>query len=254
MFGFGALACSLLPDGAMHATYNLVQHTRDGEVLVTVRYADGREEVSLSTQPVLLDLARAIDVSLVERAEELQGRSSSEGKQVHVSVEGGEGTPVFPEWLENLHSITVSDYSYSPKDASAVGWVFDGGRRVSGVTLVKGVPKPANHPPFQGASGFEPRQVRNERGPPRGKNALRQVKTVVRRLLEWQTHWIQYSTFCRHSSTTQHTNPTKPSVVRGGDKQRIRLLPNTANSQRIPYVRVFGRCHLSYRRAGSSYS
>ena len=145
MFGFGALACSLLPDGAMHATYNLVQHTEDGEVLVTVRYADGREEVSLSSRPVLLDLARAIQVSLKEKAEELQG-CSSEGKQgpVSASDEGEEGTPVFPEWLENLHSITVSDYSYTPKDASVVCWVFDGGRRVSGVTLVKGVPKPAN--------------------------------------------------------------------------------------------------------------
>ena len=145
MFGFGALACSLLPDGAMHATYNLVQHTEDGGVLVTVRYADGHEGVRLSTQPVLLDLARAIDVSLVERAEELQGRSS-EGKQGPVSArdEGEEGTPVFPEWLENLHSITVSDYSYSPRDASAVGWVFDDGRRVSGVTLVKGASKLPN--------------------------------------------------------------------------------------------------------------
>lgn len=143
MLGFGALACSLLPDGAMHATYNLVQHTGDGEVLVTVRYADGREEVSLSPRPVLLDLARAIQVSLKEKAEELQG-CSSEGKQgpVSASDEGEEGTPVFPEWLENLHSITVRDYSYSPKDASAVGWVFDGGRRVSGVTLVKGASKP----------------------------------------------------------------------------------------------------------------
>ena len=145
MLGFGALACSLLPDGAMHATYNLVQHTGDGEVLVTVRYADGREEVGLSSRPVLLDLARAIQVSLKEKAEELQG-CSSEGKQgpVSASDEGEEGTPVFPEWLENLHSITVSDYSYTPKDASAVGWVFDGGRRVSGVTLVKGVPKSVN--------------------------------------------------------------------------------------------------------------
>ena len=147
MLGFGALACSLLPDGAMHVTYNLVQHTGDGEVLVTVRYADGREEVSLSPRPVLLDLARAIQVSLKEKAEELQG-CSSEGKQgpVSASDEGEEGTPVFPEWLENLHSITVSDYSYAPKDANPVGWVFDGGRRVSGVTLVKGAPKPANHP------------------------------------------------------------------------------------------------------------
>ena len=141
MLGFGALACSLLPDGAVHATYNLVQHTGDGEVLVTVRYADGREEVSLSPRPVLLDLARAIDTSLTERSEELQGCSSSEGKKVPVRT-SGEGNPVFPEWLENLHSITVSDYSYSPKDASTVGWVFDGGRRVSGVTLVKGAPKP----------------------------------------------------------------------------------------------------------------
>ena len=155
MFGFGALACSLLPDGAMHATYNLGQYTEDGGVLVTVRYGDGQEEVSLSTQPVLLDLARAIRTSLTEKAEELQGCSSSEGKQVHVSeegyegkesAEGYEGSIVFPEWLENLHSITVSDYSYSPKDASVVGWVFDGGRRVSGVTLVKGVPKPAQAP------------------------------------------------------------------------------------------------------------
>ena len=143
MLGFGALACSLLPDGAVHATYNLVQHTGDGEVLVTVRYADGREEVSLSPRPVLLDLARAIDTSLTERSEELQGCSSSEGKKVPVTT-SGEGNLVFPEWLENLHSITVSDYSYAPKDASAVGWVFDGGRRVSGVTLVKGAPKPAN--------------------------------------------------------------------------------------------------------------
>lgn len=141
VFGFGALACSLLPDGAMHATYNLAQYTEDGGVLVTVRYADGREGVSLSTQPVLLDLARAIDVSLVERAEELQGRSLSAGREVPVST-SGEGNPVFPEWLENLHSITVSDYSYTPKDASTVGWVFDDGRRVSGVTLVKGAPKP----------------------------------------------------------------------------------------------------------------
>ena len=143
MLGFGALACSLLPDGAVHATYNLVQHTGDGEVLVTERYADGREEVSLSPRPVLLDLARAIDTSLTERSEELQGCSSSEGKKVPVRT-SGEGNPVFPEWLENLHSITVSDYSYAPKDASTVGWVFDGGRRVSGVTLVKGAPKPAN--------------------------------------------------------------------------------------------------------------
>lgn len=73
MLGFGALACSLLPDGAVHATYNLVQHTGDGEVLVTARYGDGREEVSLSAQPVLLDLARAIGASLTEKAEELQG-------------------------------------------------------------------------------------------------------------------------------------------------------------------------------------
>lgn len=141
MLGFGALACSLLPDGAMHATYNLVQHTGDGEVLVTVRYADGREEVSLSSRPVLLDLARAIRESLAERAEELQGRSLSEGRKVPVST-SDEGNPVFPEWLENLHSITVRDYSYSPKDANPVGWVFDGGRRVSGVTLVKGASKP----------------------------------------------------------------------------------------------------------------
>lgn len=157
MFGFGALACSLLPDGAVHATYNLVQHTGDGEVLVTVRYADGREGVSLSTQPVLLDLARAIDVSLVERAEELQGRSLSEGREVPVSTsgegynekestEGYKGTFVFPEWLENLHSITVSDYSYTPKDASTASWVFNDGHRVSGVTLVKGAPKPAQAP------------------------------------------------------------------------------------------------------------
>ena len=111
--------------------------------MVTVRYADGREEVSLSPRPVLLDLARAIDTSLTERSEELQGCSSSEGKKVPVRT-SGEGNPVFPEWLENLHSITVSDYSYAPKDASTVGWVFDGGRRVSGVTLVKGAPKPAN--------------------------------------------------------------------------------------------------------------
>lgn len=143
MLGFGALACSLLPDGAMHATYNLVQHTGDGEVLVTVRYADGREEVTMSAQPVLLDLARAIDTSLTERSEELQGCSSSEGRKVPVST-SDEGNLVFPEWLENLHSITVSDYRYSPKDANPVGWVFDGGRRVSGVTLVKGAPKPAN--------------------------------------------------------------------------------------------------------------
>ena len=143
MLGFGALACSLLPDGAVHVTYNLVQHTEDGGVLVTVRYADGREEVSLSSRPVLLDLARAIQVSLKERAEDLQGRSLSEGRKVPVSA-SDEGNPVFPEWLENLHSITVSDYSYSPKDANPVGWVFDGGRRVSGVTLVKGAPKPAN--------------------------------------------------------------------------------------------------------------
>lgn len=125
MFGFGALACSLLPDGAMHATYNLGQYTEDGGVLVTARYADGREQVSLSARPVLLDLARAIRTSLTEKAEELQG-CSSEGKQgpVSASDEAEEGTPVFPEWLENLHSITVSDYSYSPKDASTVGWVF----------------------------------------------------------------------------------------------------------------------------------
>lgn len=122
MLGFGALACSLLPDGAVHVTYNLVQHTEDGGVLVTVRYTDGREGVSLSAQPVLLDLARAIDASLKERAEELQGRSLSEGRKVPVST-SDEGTPVFPEWLENLHSITVSDYSYAPKDASVVGWV-----------------------------------------------------------------------------------------------------------------------------------
>lgn len=141
MLGFGALACSLLPDGAMHVTYNLVQHTEDGGVLVTVRYEDGREEVTMSAQPVLLDLARAIQVSLEEKAEELQGCSSSEGRKVPVRT-SGEGTLVFPEWLENLHSITVSDYRYSPKDASTVGWVFDGGRRVSGVTLVKGSPKP----------------------------------------------------------------------------------------------------------------
>ena len=147
MFGFGALACSLLPDGAMHATYNLGQYTEDGGVLVTVRYADGREVVGLSARPVLLDLARAIRASLTEKAEELQGRSS-EGKQgpVSASDEAEEGTFVFPEWLENLHSITVSDYSYSPKDASTVGWVFEGGRRVSGVTLVKGAPKPAQAP------------------------------------------------------------------------------------------------------------
>ena len=143
MLGFGALACSLLPDGAVHVTYNLVQHTEDGGVLVTVRYADGREEVTMSAQPVLLDLARAIDTSLTERSEELQGCSSSEGRKVPVRT-SGEGTLVFPEWLENLHSITVRDYSYSPKDASTVGRVFDGGRRVSGVTLVKGAPKPAN--------------------------------------------------------------------------------------------------------------
>lgn len=144
VFGFGALACSLLPDGAVHATYNLGQYTEDGGVLVTVRYGDGQEEVSLSTHPVLLDLARAIRASLTEKAEELQGRSLSAGREVPVSAsdEGEEGTPVFPEWLENLHSITVSDYSYTPKDASTVGWVFDGGRRVSGVTLVKGAPKP----------------------------------------------------------------------------------------------------------------
>lgn len=147
MLGFGALACSLLPDGAMHATYNLVQHTGDGEVLVTVRYADGREEVTMSAQPVLLDLARAIQVSLKEKAEELQGgvrgpdpKEESRGEASDKCIEDLR----FPEWLENLHSITVRDYSYSPKDASAVGWVFDGGRRVSGVTLVKGVPKTAN--------------------------------------------------------------------------------------------------------------
>lgn len=147
MLGFGALACSLLPDGAVHATYNLGQYTEDGGVLVTVRYADGREGVGLSARPVLLDLARAIRTSLTEKSEELQG-CSSEGKQgpVSASDECEEGTPVFPEWLENLHSITVSDYSYSPKDASTAGWVFDDGRRVSGVTLVKGAPKPAQAP------------------------------------------------------------------------------------------------------------
>lgn len=146
VFGFGALACSLLPDGAMHATYNLGQYTEDGGVLVTVRYADGREVVGLSARPVLLDLARSIRASLTEKAEELQGRSSGELWGTNAITEVKECNPVFPEWLENLHSITVSDYSYTPKDASTASWVFDDGRRVSGVTLVKGAPKPVQAP------------------------------------------------------------------------------------------------------------
>lgn len=145
MFGFGALAGVLLPDGAVHATYNLAQHTKDGEVLVTVRYEDGREEVRLSSRPVLLDLDRAIGTSLTERSEELQGGvRGADSKEERWEGESGKCIEDlrFPEWLENLHSITVIDYSYAPKDASAVGWVFDEGRRVSGVTLVKGAPKP----------------------------------------------------------------------------------------------------------------